>query len=564
MLDDRVDDDRGDEEEEEMQDSEHSEPSEPSVYGERVTVPDENQGGDDVVVVEEEQRSKKKRFRPLQHMTWQNGVFVFELKWLAYDYCGALWFAEKYSIPGVVEQRHGRTLCQIYGAKKEHEYYMKLIDKNGQVLYGSYKSNAEFLDSFSAKGQLGHAEPLIALPVNLRVKGPYADGDNVRSAVFQLGGANELVATLPHLVVTQLRTNAGNKKICVEQQGKNLPDVLDNLAQPPDEPFDFNHIALAEEFCPPNSPCRLNVTIHNVAPADVQLMCEEFNHFLSAIFTWGLKWYGLFQNSVDEAKPFNGALLEHSYSESAKSLLFVYNEPKLYFANVADLVKFWKFSFWHRVKHDGHFSVVETALIGMRYRAGDVFVREFIIDNKSLLDPRNEVPIPSEENPATLYPSPLSVSVVDKTFEAANVSGLPPKDYIYEGRRIPSEIRMEDVSLGTMFFSSFFVSLFLCFSLFFFILRFFVFRFSLFFVSVFLHSFFFVSFILRFSSFFVFLRSSFFCFSSFVVRVSFILPRAYCRRDQGCGFEGTSGSGLSSVCDHGNVQPNSIEESHSF
>jgi len=341
---------------------------------------------------------------------WIKKTVKLQGDWPVIKFKGATWFYKQYSIFGLpVIPRLGYKLALKFGRARAHTFFVELTDAHGTVLCGSYPTNEDYIRGF-VEDEEGMAEDFqdCVVVVSLRVKGPLPtedDDDDEAVERYDTGEYDLYVEKETGTVRTAQLSRS--KRLRVEGEVPRTSARKPVMVVPGSTPdFDWGKKRFtALEILVRNAPCRLMVKLPVKNNMDIAVLTKEMDRFLPFVFQECARLPGMKDLFV-----YDSAKLGAFVMESEKCVLFVYDDPQLYFANVREMGRFWEYASFLLARV---YPFRSTELVYLQYD-NYVFRRKFLINSSCWgKSPKNVLLVPQQDQPDTLKPSKSSASRVD-------------------------------------------------------------------------------------------------------------------------------------------------------
>jgi len=306
---------------------------------------------------------------------------------------------------------------QEHALQNNRNFLVRLKDSKGNVVYGSYRDHEDYVNNFSpplGDDMLSAGNERIAYTCVIRCKEREAPGPQMR--VLDTVSHEVVVDEFTDELIAVRKANEHKRIGGVDEWG--VAQVV--AKQVTDEGFLWGNEE-PTELCPLDKPCRLSVTLHDVDKEAAPILKHDMSHLLRTCFDHAADT----AESGFDTRLYDDRLLVYRHDVSTGKMLFVYNEPSLYFANASDLSKFWDYASkvmlaLHRLR--------DTELVTLQHDR-NTFVRKFGVQFEQFSKGHvkcleNTLGIPFEDRPETQRVSPFSISCVDSSSPPIAVSLL--------------------------------------------------------------------------------------------------------------------------------------------
>jgi hypothetical protein len=255
-----------------------------------------------------------------------------------------------------------------------------------------------------------------AVKVKLRVKGPLTnDGDDYR--LYETGEYDIYVDTNGKICEAQL---SRTKRLRVEDGGGEQEAAVVrktvNVVAGSTKIFDWTVPLTAVNILPQNAPCRLMVKFMAKTKVDLAIFSKDMDLFLAFVFDECSRLAGMENLFVYDSTKLNGVVMEND-----KSILFVYDEPQLYFNNVKEMGRFWEYASFLLARF---YRERSSELVYFQYD-NHVFRRKFLINSSCWgKSPKTLLLVPDMDKPETIELSKFAASRIDKLSPPVNISEI--------------------------------------------------------------------------------------------------------------------------------------------
>lgn len=349
---------------------------------------------------------------------WVKESFFLNLLWPVTVFKGATWFHHTYKLFGLPDiPRLGFKLSLLHGRENNHTFYVELTNAHGQVLYGSYANNEDYIRGFSDVENVADNDLDVvqcAVKVKLRVKGPF-DNDADGYGVYETGEYDIYVDANKKISEAQLsrskRLRQESEEVAAAAVRKNV-----NVVAGSTKAFDWTVRLTAVNILPQNAPCRLMVKFWAKTNAELAIFSKDMDLFLRFVFAECCRLEGMENLFIYDSTKLNGVVME-----SEKSILFVYDEPQLYFKNVKEMGRFWEYASFLLARY---YRERSSELVYFQYD-NHVFRRKFLINSSCWgKSPTTILLVPNINVPETLELSKTAASRIDNQSPPVNISEI--------------------------------------------------------------------------------------------------------------------------------------------